>query len=85
MSRRAAQREALHLGPVLIDALALRLHQLNGHAPVAVRGDAMLGVALNENVTLAAHFRYVAQTDFRAAFTTPERDASLGIGVLIRY
>ena len=76
---------ALHLGPVLLDALALRLHQLNGHAPIAVRGDAMLGVALNENLTLAAHFRYVAQTDLRAAFTTPDRYASLGVGVLLQY
>jgi hypothetical protein len=76
---------ALHLGPVLVDAMALRLHQLNGRSAIAPRGDAILGFGVTETFFLMARLRYLAQADLLQALTTTDRFASLVLGFVLQF
>lgn len=76
---------ALHLGPVLVDAMALRLHQLNGRSPIATRADAIIGFGVTETFFLMARLRYLAQADLLSALSTADRFTSLVLGFVLQF
>jgi len=69
----------------LVDAMALRLHQLNGHSAIATRADAIVGFGVTETFFLMARLRYLAQADLLQALSTNDRFASLVLGFVLQF
>lgn len=79
---------SLHLGPVLLDAMLLRLHVAGARSPLATRADALLGVSLGDAVFLFSRLRYLAYSDFlqpQQVINGADRFASLTLGLLLQF
>ena len=79
---------SLKLGPVLLDAMVLRLHEAGARSPLATRADALLGVELADTVFLFSRLRYIAYSDFwqvQQVVNTADRYATITLGVMIQF
>ena len=79
---------SLHLGPVLLDAMLLRLHVAGARSPLATRADALLGVALSDAVFLFSRLRYLAYSDVlqpQQVINGADRFASITLGLLMQF
>jgi len=78
---------SLHLGPILLDAMALRLHQLGTTAlsPIMMRADGIVGYGISDAVFLFARMRYQAQADLLQMFKVSDRWVSFTVGILLQF
>jgi hypothetical protein len=79
---------SLKLGPVLLDAMVLRLHEAGAISPIATRADAMLGLQVSEAIFLFSRLRYIAYRDFwqvQEVVGTSDRYATITLGVMVQF